>query len=66
MAVRIPAVKFEEANSQQREALEKVKAALGKVPGLYATFGQAPKVLDALLHFQGALAKGGSPRAIAT
>ncbi len=59
MAVRIPPVNFEDATPQQREALEKVKAALGKVPGLYATFGQAPNVLTALLGFQGALANGG-------
>ncbi len=59
MAVRIPPVKFEDATPQQREALEKVKAALGKVAGLYATFGQAPNVLNALLGFQGALTKGG-------
>jgi len=59
MAVRIKPVKFEEATPQQREALEKVKAALGKVPALYATFGQAPAVLTALLQFQGALGKGG-------
>lgn len=59
MSVRIPPVKFEEATPQQREALEKVKSALGKVPALYATFGQAPNVLGALLAFQGALAKGG-------
>jgi uncharacterized peroxidase-related enzyme len=59
MAVRIKPVKFEEATPQQREALEKTRAVLGKVPDLYATFGQAPNVLGALLQFQGALQKGG-------
>lgn len=59
MAVRIPPVDLDEATPQQREALEKVKAAVGKVPGLFATFGQAPNVLNALLGFQSALTKGG-------
>jgi len=59
MGARIPPVKLEEATDEQREALERVKSALGKVPALYATFGQAPNVLGALLAFQGALAKGG-------
>jgi len=59
MAVRIKPVKFEEATPQQREVLERVRSALGKVPGLYATFGQAPDVLAAVLQFQGALGKGG-------
>lgn len=59
MAVRIPKVEIENATPEQRDALGKVKAALGKVPGLYATFAQAPAVLTALVQFQGALAKGG-------
>src|SRR5215475_8910435 len=58
MAVRIKPVKLEEATPRQREALEKTRAAVGKVPALYATFGQAPAVLEALLGFQGALGKG--------
>ena len=59
MTVRIKPVKFEEATPQQREVLEKTRAALGRVPDLYATFAQAPAVLAALMQFQGALAKGG-------
>ena len=59
MAIRIEPVKVEEATPRQREALERTRAALGKVPGLYATFAQAPDVLAALLQFQGALQNGG-------
>jgi uncharacterized peroxidase-related enzyme len=58
MSVRIPRVDFEQASPEQREALSKVKSAVGKVPGLYATFAQAPNVLTALLQFQGALRVG--------
>lgn len=59
MAVRIPPVKFEDATEEQRKALDAVKAALGTVPALYATFGQAPAVLGALVNFQRALSGGG-------
>lgn len=58
MTVRIPPLKYESASAAQREALDQVKRALGKVPSLYATFGQAPKVLSALVQLQGALGKG--------
>ncbi len=59
MTIRINPVKYEEATPQQREVLDKTRSALGRVPGLYATFAQAPAVLAALLQFQGALGKGG-------
>lgn len=59
MTVRIKPVKYEEATPQQREVLDRTRSALGRVPGLYATFAQAPDVLSALLQFQGALGKGG-------
>src|SRR4051812_21817743 len=63
MAVRISPLKLESAAPEQREALDKVKKAIGRVPGLFATIGHAPGVLDALLQFQHALGKGGlTPR----
>src|SRR5215467_12972599 len=59
MTIRIKPVKLEEATARQREVLEKTRSLVGRVPGLYATFAQAPDVLAALLQFQGALQKGG-------
>ena len=58
MTVRIPPVKYEAASAAQKEALDQVKRALGRVPNLYATFGQAPKALSAIVALQGALGKG--------
>ena len=62
MSVRIPPLKPESASKEQREALEKVKAAVGNVPALFGTFGHAPNVLSAVMQFQAALAQGGLTR----
>jgi uncharacterized peroxidase-related enzyme len=59
MTVRIPPVNYESASAAQRAALDEVKRALGKVPNLYATIGQAPRVLSAVVGMQAALGKGG-------
>jgi uncharacterized peroxidase-related enzyme len=55
---RIPAVNRNEAPAPLSTTFERVKAKIGMVPNLYATFAQSPAVLDAYLAFSTALTHG--------
>jgi uncharacterized peroxidase-related enzyme len=55
---RIPAVNRNEATEPLATTFNTVKAKIGMVPNLYATFAQSPAVLDAYLAFSTALTKG--------
>lgn len=55
---RIPTVDRHQASPELGATLDAVKAKLGKVPNLFATFAQSPAVLNAYLGFSEALAKG--------
>lgn len=60
---RIPTVDRHQASPELGATLDAVKAKLGKVPNLFATFAQSPAVLNAYLGFSEALAKASSARA---
>ena len=55
---RIAPIDLVTAPEQVRSTLSAVKAQVGMVPNLYATFAQSPATLDGFLAFNGALAKG--------
>lgn len=54
----IKPVNLLETSIETREVLEGVKAKVGMIPNLYATFAQAPVVLDGFMKFSGALSNG--------
>lgn len=55
---RIQTVNRQQASAEVNASLDAVKAKLGKVPNLFATFAQAPAALNAYLAFSDALTKG--------
>ncbi|NIB40768.1 carboxymuconolactone decarboxylase family protein [Pseudomaricurvus alkylphenolicus] len=55
---RISPVNLQTTDPQTRATLEGVKAKIGMVPNLYATFAQSPAVLQAFLGFGEALTGG--------
>ena len=58
---RLPAISPEDAAGQAKELLDGVQAKLGMIPNLMRTMANAPAVLEAYLHFNGALAMGSLP-----
>jgi uncharacterized peroxidase-related enzyme len=55
---RISPVDHGSATGDAKELLDGVKAQLGVVPNIFATFVQSPKVLEGFLAFNGALGQG--------
>ena len=55
---RIQTVNRQQTSAEVNASLDAVKAKLGKVPNLFATFAQAPAALNAYLAFSDALTKG--------
>lgn len=55
---RIQTINRNEATGQLANTLDAVKAKLGTVPNLFATFAQSPAVLNAYLAFSEALTRG--------
>ena len=50
---RIPEIKIETAETDAKALLEGVKAQLGVVPNIFASFVQSPKVLEGFLALNG-------------
>ena len=55
---RISPVDHDSASGSAKELLNGVKAQLGVVPNIFATFVQSPKVLEGFLAFNAALGQG--------
>jgi uncharacterized peroxidase-related enzyme len=55
---RINVIELAAADANTRATLDAVKARIGMVPNLYATFAQSPAVLTGFLGLSDALAKG--------
>lgn len=55
---RIKPVDHDSADGSAKELLNGVKAQLGVVPNIFATFAQSPKVLEGFLAFNAALGQG--------
>ena len=53
---RLPAIRPDHAAGRAKELLDGVQATLGMVRNLMRTMANAPAVLEAYLHFEGALA----------
>lgn len=62
--VRIQPIDRAAADGDAGALLDGVKATLGGVPNIFATFARAPKVLEGFLAFNGALSKGVLPAAL--
>ena len=60
---RIPPVQLPTASERVRPLLEGLKRKLGMVPNLFATIGQSPEALQALLGAMEASAREPSPAA---
>ena len=58
---RIQPVDYASATGPAKPALDGVKAALGVVPNIFATFVHSPKVLEGFLALNGALSQGVLP-----
>ncbi len=56
--VRIPAIPVSEADAATAATFGAIKAKLGVVPNLFATFAQAPAVMNGYLGFSEALGSG--------
>jgi len=55
---RINPIDHGSATGKAKDLLDGVKAQLGVVPNIFATFVQSPKVLEGFLAFNGALSQG--------
>ena len=58
---RLPVISPEHAGGRAKELLDGVQATLGMIPNLMRTMANSPAVLEAYLHFKGALAMGSLP-----